>query len=305
MQASVSIDLDEIPCYGAIHGLAVPEASATAIYDLALPRLLEMLEREGIRATLFVVGRDLERASVRAALARAHAQGHELASHSQSHYYDLTRRPLDTIRSEVRDATSAIASIANERPVGFRAPGYTITDDVLRVLVEEGYEYDSSVFPCPGYYGLKATAIGLIAARGRASRSIVDDPRVLAAPADPYRIGTPYWSRGRGLVELPIGVTRDATLRLPYIGTNVALSSERGARMWTRAIVGRPHVNLELHGIDAADADPDGLAWLRPHQVDLRKSADAKVASIRAAIGELREAGYAFATLRDVARGVR
>ena len=33
--------------------------------------------------------------------------------------------------------------------------------------VAEGFAYDSSVFPCPAYYGAKTSAIGLIAARGR------------------------------------------------------------------------------------------------------------------------------------------
>ncbi|MCZ7683265.1 MAG: hypothetical protein M5U28_32490 [Sandaracinaceae bacterium] len=162
--------------------------------------------------------------------------------------------------------------------------------------------YDSSVFPCPAYFGAKAAAIGAIRARGRRSHSIVDDPRVLSAPADPYRVGRPYWRRGHGIAELPIGVSRGP--RLPYIGTNVVLSGARGARLFTRAIVGRPLVNLELHGIDLADAEEDGLAFLAPHQLDLRRSAREKEAALRAALGELRGAGYCFVTLREAAEAL-
>jgi hypothetical protein len=134
----------------------------------------------------------------------------------------------------------------------------------------------------------------------RRSRSIVDDPRVLTAPADPYRVGRPYWRRGGGVLELPIGVTRLA--RLPYIGTSVVLAGALGARLLTRAMVGRPLVSLELHGIDLADAEADGLGFLAPHQPDLRRPLYAKEGALRAAIAALREAGYRFVTLREAAR---
>lgn len=298
--AAISVDLDEIGCYAAIYGLRPPGPSAArAIYDKALPRLAELFERERIAATFFAIGKDLD-ADNAARIADLHARGHEIASHSQSHYYDLTRRPREVMRDEVLRAQDAIERACGERPKGFRAPGYTINDALFDVLEQEKLLYDSSVFPCPAYWAAKATAIGAIRVRGRRSDSIVDDPRVLSAPADPYRVGRPYWRRGRGLVELPIGVTRG--LRLPYYGSPVALAGERGARLLTQQIAGRPLVNLELHGIDLADADDDGLRWLAPYQVDLRRSAAAKRASIASAIATLRARGYRFVTLAEAAR---
>lgn len=303
--AAISIDLDEVPCYCAIHDLPVPrDERAHAIYDLALPRLLELLESEDIRATLFVVGRDLDRPSVRQRLRAAVQKGHEIGSHSLSHYYDLTRRDDKTIATEIREATLRITEATSVRPTGFRAPGYTISDEVMQILVSDGYRYDSSVFPCPAYYAAKGTAIGLIKLRGRKSRSIVDDPRVLSAPADPYRIGTPYWMPGEGLVELPIGVTTDATARLPFIGTSVVLASPTMASMLTRMAAGRDFVNLELHGIDLADAEQDGLSFLAPHQPDLRRTAEQKRESLLAAIRTLRATGHRFVTLDRAARAV-
>lgn len=298
--AAVSVDLDEIPCYAAIHGLPAPPAhAARAIYERALPRLERLFREESIPATFFAIGSDLdeENAARVASLARA---GHEIANHSFGHRYDLTRLDRDTIRREIAEGMDAIERATGSRPEGFRAPGYTITDTVFDVLEELGVVYDSSVFPCPAYYAPKAAIIGALQIVGRPSRSIVDDPRVLTAPADPYRIGRPYWRRGRGMLELPIGVTRMG--RLPYIGTSVVLSGQKGAGLLTRAIVGRPLVNLELHGIDLADAREDGLAFLAPHQPDLRKSAADKEAALRAAFATLRRAGYRFVTLREAAR---
>ncbi len=297
---AVSVDLDEIACYAAIHGLS-HEGSERAIYEKALPRLARLFDEEGLRATFFAVGADLDEENA-ARLRALHAAGHEIGNHSLSHRYDLTRLGRDAIRAEIEGGADAIERACGERPAGFRAPGYTITDEVFDVLAELGVRYDSSVFPCPAYYGAKAAAIAAIRARGRRSRSIVDDPRVLTAPADPYRAGRPYWRRGRGVAELPIGVSRGP--RLPFIGTYVALAGEAGARLMARSIAGRPLVNLELHGIDLADADEDGLRWLAPHQLDLRRSARAKEASIRAAIRELRDAGYELVRLRDAAEAL-
>lgn len=303
--AAISIDLDEVPCYCAIHGIAIPDdARAGAIYERALPRLLAWLDELDVRATLFVVARDLETPGVAESLRAARQKGHEIASHSLSHRYDLTRLPRETIAREVREATIRIADATGARPMGFRAPGYTISDAVFEELVDDGYLYDSSVFPCPAYYAAKALAIGLHAARGRTSRSIVDDPRVLTAPADPYRIGRPFHRRGGGLVELPIGTTGELSFRAPFIGTSVVLAPVALARGLAALASVRPLVNLELHGIDLADAVEDDLGFLAPFQPDLRRTRIEKKSSLDAAVDELRRRGKRFVTLAEAARAV-
>ncbi len=300
--AAVSVDLDEIPCYAAIHGLEPPsEEAAHAVYRKALPRLARLFADEGVPATFFAIGSDLDSAGNREQLRALAAAGHEVANHSLHHLYDLTRQDRQTVRREIEGGMDAVERAVGTRPVGFRAPGYTVTDAVLDVLCELGVRYDSSVFPCPAYYGAKAAALGAMRLRGRRSRSILDDPRVLTAPADPYRVGRPYWKRGSGLLELPVGVTRGSSGRLPFIGTSVVLAGERGARALTRLVRGRPLVSLELHGIDLADAEEDGLSFLAPYQPDLSRRAVAKEAALRAAIAELRAGGYRFVTCAEAA----
>jgi hypothetical protein len=301
---AVSVDLDEVPCYAAIHGLTpqLPEASQHAVYRHALPRLAELFGRLDVPATFFAIGRDLQDQHARNALqALAHA-GHEIGNHSQDHWYDLTRRSRADMRAQVADAARNIERVTGRAPRGFRAPGYTITDELFSVLQELGVTYDSSVFPCPAYYGLKVAAIRSYQLRGRPTHSIVDHPRVLSAPAEPYRIGTPYTQRGSGLLELPIGVTSTLTGRLPFIGTSVIMAGRRGATLLCRAIMGRRLINLELHGIDAADAQLDGLTALQRAQPDLRISVRDKLAVLEHTLLELRAAGYRFVTLETAAR---
>lgn len=298
--AAISIDLDEVPRYGAIHGLdASSWAAAHAVYDRCVPRLAAWLDRESIRATFFAIGEDLERRENRHALAAIHDAGHEIANHSYHHHYDLVRRGEREMRDEVERGAAIIAEVCGARPTGFRAPGYTVSDPLFRVLESMDVGYDSSVFPCPSYYAAKAVALTAIKVRGRKSASILDAPAVLRAPRRPYRVGRPYWRRGDGLLEIPIGVTR---LQLPYIGTSLVLGGKRVAARLTKQMIGRELINLELHGFDAADLEEDDLGALAPHRADLKRSANDKLQALSTAVRVMRDAGYELVTLQEAAR---
>ncbi len=297
--ASVSVDLDEIPNYFEIHGLGVaPETAATQVYDTAVKRLMALADAGKFRLTLFAIAKDLERAAAASCLRAAARTGHEIANHSLDHRYDLVRLGREEIRRQIVDGARSIEASTGYAPVGFRAPGYTVSDEVFSVLQDVGVAYDSSVFPCPAYFAAKAAAMGLIRARGRVSRSVVDTPKVLLAPRRPYRVGTPYWRRGAGVLEIPVQVTRG--LRLPFIGTSVTLAGPSRARLLAKMCVGEPLVHLELHGIDVLDAN-DGLEALRPYQPDVRIPYTRKLEAILAAVDELRRADYTFVTMREAA----
>lgn len=296
--AAISIDLDDIPQYCAIHGLPTPSKELRfRLIERAVPRFEVLMERLGMRGTAFAIGSELKHAPCAEAVARLHKAGHEIGNHTHNHRYDLTRLPEAEIEDEIWRCSLAIEAVTGSRPRGFRAPGYTINDRVFDSLQALDLNYDSSVFPCPTYYAAKASAIGLGALQGRKSRSVLDDPRVLNLPADPYRIGRTFREKGRGILELPIGVTRTRTGRLPFIGTSLTMAGERGARLLTKGILGRPLVNLELHAIDFADMEADDLQFLSPFQPDLRLSRVRKLRCLEVAIDTLADAGYRFVTL--------
>ncbi len=298
--ASISVDLDEVPRYAAIHGVESPAGpGARAVYEKCVPRITAWFDDDSIRATFFAIGEDLEREENRRAIAGLHAAGHEIGNHSYHHHYDLTRRAAGDIGDEIRRGATIIEESCGTRPVGFRAPGYTVSDVLFSALEACGVEYDSSVFPCPSYYAVKAAALGAIKLRGRQSSSILDRPEVLRAPREPYRIGRPFWKSGDGLLELPIGVT---PLQLPYIGTSLVLGGDQLADRLSRQMLRREFINLELHGFDLADAYEDGLEALRPHRADLRRSAAEKLRSLRTAVRVIRDAGYELVTLEEAAR---
>jgi len=295
---SVSVDLDDIACYAAIHGLgSAPECHA--VYDVALARILDFAKGLTLPLTLFVIGRDLEREQNVAALREAVSLGHEIGNHSLDHCYDLTRRGRAEQTQQVVAASERIQELLGVRPEGFRAPGYTVSDQLLNVLAAAGFAYDSSVFPCPPYYAAKAATLLSMRFLGRASNSVLDGPDVLRAPTSPYRLGKPYWVPGTGLLELPIQVV--TPLRLPFIGTSLTLLGPRGARIFARAAVGLPFVNLELHGIDFLDAG-DVPKALRAVQPDLRVPVGRKLEALAAALETLRAHGCAAVRLAEAAR---
>ncbi|HZQ59740.1 MAG TPA: polysaccharide deacetylase family protein [Casimicrobiaceae bacterium] len=124
-----------------------------------LPRLMALLERRGIAATVFITASDAQRHpdAVRA----LHEAGHEIAARGA----DLT--PLPTLGDRQRDALArgrdTLASIIGEPPKGFRAPAGELAPDTLRLLAELGFEYDSSFQDDDHPYVFAATASSRIA----------------------------------------------------------------------------------------------------------------------------------------------
>ena len=115
--------------------------------------LLQLLAAHDARATFFVVGwvADRDPELIRA-IARA---GHEIASHGWEHAKVTDQTPRE-FRASVRRTKQVLESIVGAPVLGFRAPNYSIVPGkewALDILIEEGYQYDSSLFPVrrPGY----------------------------------------------------------------------------------------------------------------------------------------------------------
>ena len=283
---SVSIDVDPVPCYYRIHGLGVPPPELRhVVMRRCVPRFAELLARRGIHGTFFIVGEDTGSRGNRALLGELVAAGHELGNHSHTHPYEMARLPADAVAREIGACDEALRAITGRPTAGFRAPGYDLSPVMLAELARRGYAYDSSIFPAPGYYALKAAVMAGYAAIGRPSGAVLTDPRALLAPADPYRpaIDAP-WRRGQStLIELPIAVT--PWLRAPAIDTSLL-----NAPPWLRdrlvaAMDRRRFFNLELHGIDLCGADEDGIPGeLVARQPDLQRPLADKLAALEAVL---------------------
>jgi hypothetical protein len=119
-----------------------------------------------------------------------------------------------------------------------------------------GYAYDSSLLPSPTYYLGKLGVLGVRRLLGRRSVSQRGGARSFLGPTNVHYLPE------LGLWEVPISVSR--VLRLPLIGTFLLGDT---APMMTRLQVAAlrkeatqtRHLHLELHAIDLADPQADGL----------------------------------------------
>jgi hypothetical protein len=159
--ASLSLDLDNQWSYMKTHGDAGWEAFPSYL-DLVVPRVLDFLSARGLTITFFVVGQDAALEKNHAALRRLADAGHEIGNHSFKHEPWLHLYSEEQIEQELTSAEEAIERATGKRPIGFRGPGFSVSEPVLRILARRGYQYDASTFPtflgplARFYYFLKA-----------------------------------------------------------------------------------------------------------------------------------------------------
>jgi polysaccharide deacetylase family protein (PEP-CTERM system associated) len=137
--------------------------------------LLALLDELGARATFFLLGMTVARYPD--VVARLAPYG-EIASHGYAHRRVYTQSE-DEFREDVRRSVEAIGEATGKRPLGYRAPEFSINRDTpwaYEVLAELGLRYDSS---------------------RHENRRI---PNRMEGPAEPYRLSLPS---GRTLWELP------------------------------------------------------------------------------------------------------
>lgn len=259
--SAISVDLDSLPHYCRIQGLpetSLDERALRLVADKAIPRFLELFAQARAPATFFVIGGDVALPGMATALSAAARAGVELASHSDSHDYALSRRAQADIEADLVRCERALVAATGVMPRGFRAPGYTLSPALLAAVAARGYEYDSSTFPAAPYYLAKASVMGALAALGRPSRAVLDSPRVLLAPRLPYRpsLAAPYRRGDADLVELPVSVA--PVSRLPFIGTFATTLPWPAVELTFRTLRHDAFFNFELHAVDVLDAS-DGI----------------------------------------------
>jgi len=110
-------------------------------------RLLDLFDEYQVKATFFVLGWVAER--LPGLVREIHEKGHEIASHGYGHelLFDIGR---EKALADIRRGRLLLEDAAGVAIKGYRAPSYSITKASLwgfDLLIDEGFRYDSSVFP--------------------------------------------------------------------------------------------------------------------------------------------------------------
>ena len=109
--------------------------------------ILELMAKHSVTGTFFVLGWIAERYPD--LVREIKTAGHEIGCHSHMHQLIYQQSP-EVFREDLRTATRLLEDIAQQPVTSFRAPSFSITGAsqwALDVLIEEGYRYDSSIFP--------------------------------------------------------------------------------------------------------------------------------------------------------------
>lgn len=154
--------------------------------------ILDMLARRNVKGTFFVLGWIAKRypALVREIAAR----GHEIASHGMNHRLIYNQSEAE-FRAETRDSKRLLEDVCQRPVLGYRAATYSITLRslwALDILAEEGFVYDSSIFPM------------------RHDRYGIPQAKLI-----PHQIET---EKGNRIVEFPISVLRYRGVTIPVAG---------------------------------------------------------------------------------------
>lgn len=217
--------------------------------DWTVPLLLDVLAGARVQATFFVLGWVARR---HPRLVRQVADaGHEVASHGYWHQH-LGRMTPAALRVDLEASRHALEDIVSAPVAGYRAPTFSLTRRTrwaAEVVAEQGFAYDSSVFPI--YH---------------------DRYGVPGAPAEPWWLET----RSGRLLELPPLTFGSSRLKLPAAGGGYLRLLPAGlvgaAVRWANAR-GRPAV-LYVHPWELDPLQPRLPAgWLarRRHYGGLRR----------------------------------
>ena len=98
------------------------------------PRVLEILETFGVKATFFLIGRQSR--SYPEVVQQIKARGHEIENHSDNHLFYLPWLPAERMRQEIVAAQETIHRITGSYPSFFRSPLGWVSDDLVAVCRE-------------------------------------------------------------------------------------------------------------------------------------------------------------------------
>jgi len=110
---------------------------------VGVPRILALLESYKIPATFFIPGHTAE--SFPHLVDAVLAAGHEVGHHGYEHADPSGQTPSQE-RASLERGLAVLEKFIGTAPLGYRSPSWDYSDATLPLLVEYGFQYDSSLF---------------------------------------------------------------------------------------------------------------------------------------------------------------
>jgi len=169
--------------------------------------LLQLFAEKQVKATFFILGWVAKKYP--GLVKKIQTQGHEIGCHSAEHRLIYDQTPAE-FQADVHQAKAALEDIIGQPVYGYRAPSYSITKDslwALDILIQEGFAYDSSIFP------VRHHRYGILDAPRHAHWITRPVGRIMEFPPATWKLGKmqlpiagggyfrlyPYWITRKGL----------------------------------------------------------------------------------------------------------
>ena len=116
-------------------------------FDEAFTKLIDELDRLGIKATFFCVGKLAKLCPN--VVKTISEKGHEVGCHSNEHIW-LNKMSEEELRQDTKDALDSLEDLIGQKVISYRAPAFSITPKnkwAVNILSEYGIKIDASFFP--------------------------------------------------------------------------------------------------------------------------------------------------------------
>lgn len=308
LRGAISSDIDTLRSLYYRYGL-VPEACGGPDFEVGLENFCRFLEPYGIQSTLFMVGQDFKPSRNHGIIRNIVSQGHEIANHTYTHPQGFRLLTIAQQEAEIAKMEKACQELTGQRPIGFRSPGWNISDDTLKILKKRRYLYDSSVFPTILSPVLKLLHWYNMQGASTTDRTTLGHWRYMTAPTRPFHTSEQTLSKpgDGGIIEFPITVTPG--LRLPFFATSVLSTGidffkrslkrlrERGYPLQFQFHLS-DFVDYSKHGLSEEVPQPSDKVYVpKSFSVPLQKKTD-----LFKEVLELMSKSYEFVTLHQWAR---
>lgn len=121
--------------------------------NLYLPRVLDDLDKQNIKATFFCLGWMVR--TYPDIIKHIQSRGHGFACHSDKHLFVREMTP-EAFDKDLKESLASIEDVIGEKVTAFRAPSFSISEDSIwafEVLASNGITTDCSIFPTGRNFG--------------------------------------------------------------------------------------------------------------------------------------------------------
>lgn len=122
-------------------------------FDKIFAKVLDELDRFGIKATFFCLGKLAT--DFPEVIRKIAEHGHEIGCHSNEHTW-LNKMTEKELWRDTTEALKALEDVSGQKVVSFRSPAFSITTEnkwAVNVLADCGIENDASIFPTNRDFG--------------------------------------------------------------------------------------------------------------------------------------------------------